>query len=195
MQLALALLISFLLGSFPTAYVFVKKIKGIDIRKEGSGNVGATNAIRVIGKGPGIAVFIIDFLKGFIPSFALSRLCAGYNLEQTSLLLGGAAILGHIFTPFLGFRGGKGVATGAGVICASFPLFFLISMLIWYVSFRITRIVSISSILSTGALFILSLLWKKDVYISALFLAMSALIIWTHRSNLSRIIQKKENRA
>ena len=119
--------IAFLAGSTPTAYLAGRSFKRIDIRQYGSGNVGATNAFRVLGKKIGAFVFIIDFLKGSLPVFFLPLLLPANHLDpkEAGLWIGTGAIAGHVFTPFLGFKGGKGIATGAGVLCGAFPFLFL----------------------------------------------------------------------
>lgn len=193
-QATLYCLAAFLLGSFPTAYIVAKKIKGIDIRQHGSGNVGATNAFRVLGKKWGIFVFAVDFFKGALPVI-LAKLCLSIDatlLGGVALLIGVCAILGHIFSPFLGFRGGKGVATGAGVLLTSFPALFFISALVWYTTFKLFRMVSLSSLIALLSMFILSLFVTSDHLAQGLFLALLILISWSHRSNIQRILRGEE---
>src|SRR3989338_5104487 len=119
MLLAISLVLSYLIGSIPTSYIFAKALKGIDIRQFGSGNVGATNTYRVVGKLPGLLVLIIDILKGLICVALVAKLFLrlGVTIEPTTygMILGFMAIVGHIWSVFLGFKGGKGVATSAGV--------------------------------------------------------------------------------
>lgn len=189
MDIFLVLFLSFLAGAFPTAYLAGQWFCKVDIRRHGSGNVGATNAFRVLGKKIGAVVFLIDFLKGFLPVFL-----APATPEALPIACGVSAILGHIFTPFLGFRGGKGVATGAGVLAALSPILFLIGLATWAASFGFTRIVAISSILAgsvvaISSFFLSSSHWQKGFY-TAVFL----LLVWTHRSNLIRLAQNKENK-
>ncbi len=186
---------AFFLGALPTAYLMVKRLKGTDIRTQGSGNVGATNALRVLGKGPGALVFLLDFSKGFLPVALFAALWpepAGQ--ADLPLLIGLAAILGHIFTPFLGFKGGKGVATGAGVLCAWFPLIFAYAGAVWLVTFILTRIVSISSLVALVSLIIMSLLLKVSSTSLATLSFISLLIAWTHRYNLARLFQGMEKK-
>lgn len=199
MSFAFYLLGAYLIGSFPTAYVAAKRLKGIDIRTQGSGNVGATNAFRVLGKGPGALVFIIDFLKGWLPVFVyqiwFSGLSAGLLApDAAALLVGFCAILGHVFTPFLSFKGGKGVATGAGVLCAAFPILFLLAMGVWGLTFMLTRIVSVSSLVALIGLLAGALVFKKSGTVLALLMVILLLIVWTHRSNLSRLKSGKEGK-
>jgi len=184
---------AYILGAIPTAYLFGRYLKKIDIRKYGSGNIGATNALRVLGKGPGLWVFVIDFLKGFLPFFILKKvnLNAG-GAEALVIWLGLAPILGHIFTPFLGFSGGKGVAASAGVLFAARPLLFGLAMSVWILSFVITKTVSISSLLAVSSILILALFFKLPPHYNFFFLAVFLLLVWTHRSNLRKILKGEE---
>lgn len=188
-MLALACGISFLAGSIPTAFLFGKFLKGIDIRQFGSGNVGATNAARVLGKGAGVAVYAADFLKGFLPVILFSRMLeiAPSDFRAFSLI-GFSSVLGHIFSPFLGFKGGKGVATGGGILAASFPWLFLGAILVWGATFKFTRIVSISSILAGVSLPLFNLFFDnpRSIHYSLVFIA--ALVFWSHRSNIRRLL-------
>ena len=193
MKTSLFLLFSFFLGAIPTAYLVTKRVKGIDIRQHGSGNVGATNAFRVLGKKYGALVLFLDFLKGFVPVFLGQALFSpGLPTPLIALIAGVMAILGHIFTPFLGFKGGKGIATGAGVVCMAYPLLFLIALIIWGGTFLLTRTVSLSSLVALASLVPLSYWFVRDGQTSLLFLLLFFLIAWTHRSNIGRILSGKE---
>jgi glycerol-3-phosphate acyltransferase PlsY len=183
---------AFFLGSLPTAYIFAKKFKGIDIRKHGSGNVGATNAGRVLGKPFGITVFAIDFLKGAAPV-----LVARFVLhipEDRALWIGFAAILGHVFTPFLGFKGGKGIATGIGVIFAAYPPLGLVMVLFWIVLLKVFKMVSISSMISLFLTALVSFLTGRPIVANFFFLSLALFSVWTHRENIQRIVSKSENK-
>ncbi len=190
------ILIAFFIGSIPTAYWAGKYLKNLDIRKYGSGNVGATNAFRVLGKTQGIMVLIIDFLKGFLPASLLPQfLPLGVNAPaEAAAWIGFGAILGHIFNPFLGLRGGKGVATGAGVIGAIFPWLLGLVLTVWIVSFLITRIVSISSLLAIASLSLFTVFLKQPPSSIVFFLTLFILSLWTHRENISRLISGRENK-
>ena len=155
-------LLAFIFGSMPTAYWTARRLKGIDIRQHGSGNAGATNVTRVLGRGPGYFVFAIDFLKGFFPVFIYSHPNSLHSPNQEKMLLVGAcAVLGHVFSPWLGFKGGKGVATGAGMLAAAVPVNFLIALISWVLLFLVTRTVSVSS------LFLRSLLGYRDCFLNS----------------------------
>ena len=179
MSLPLACVASFLIGAIPTAFLFVKFLKGTDIRQVGSGNVGATNASRVLGKKMGFVVFAIDFLKGFFPVILFSRLL-GFPPSDFSAfaLIGFCAIFGHVFNPFLGFKAGKGIATGGGVLAASFPLIFVAAIAVWGFSFLLTKIVSLSSILAGIALPVLSLIFHHPPSIQYAFLFLAIFGLW-----------------
>jgi glycerol-3-phosphate acyltransferase PlsY len=196
----LAVVIAYLIGSIPTAYIFGKVLKGFDIRQHGSGNVGATNVFRTIGKIPGIIVLVIDFLKGAVVvtllPLALKKLFPGTSIpyEDIYIFLGAAAIAGHIWTVFLRFKGGKGVATTAGVMVGLFPVIFLIGLVVWVVVFAIWKYVSLASIAAAVSLPILAVLTGKDLKI-VLFMAILCMVgIYGHRDNIKRLIQGKENK-
>lgn len=196
MPILLSFLIAFFIGAIPTAYIFVKCFKNTDIREQGSGNVGATNAARVLGRKLGLLIFAIDFLKGFLPALVLSKITQNplhLSLAELAEFIGFWAILGHIFTPFLGGRGGKGIATGAGVICAGYPIIFILLLLVWTaIFFAVRRTVSLASLGAIFSFIIFSLLFKSPrsivIYAVVLFLLAS----WTHRSNISRWLQGEE---
>ncbi len=198
--LLLSLVISYIVGSIPTAYIFGKLLKGIDIREHGSGNVGATNVFRVIGKVPGIIVLIIDFLKGFL---AVTIIPLVLELSYPGVfrgaiyfitLIGGAVIAGHIWTIFLKFKGGKGVATTAGVMIALAPLVFLSCLIIWAVIFFIWRYVSLASIVASCALPIMALVFGRSLSFIIFCCILCAVGVYGHRSNIKRLIQGTEKK-
>lgn len=193
MQWLIFALFAFLLGSFPTAYWAGRRFKNIDIRQHGSGNVGATNAFRVLGKKVGALVFFCDFLKGALPTF-FYILASSQQPPYAPLILGVGlcAILGHIFTPFLNFKGGKGIATGAGVIFASFPLLFVAFLLVWAVTFLIWRIVSVSSLAALFSVVVLSVFLQLGRISISLFFILFLLVAWSHRENLKRLRRGEE---
>jgi len=148
---------AFLIGSIPTSYLLVKIKTGQDIRKLGSGNAGATNVFRSVGRGEGLTVLFADFFKGTAAVIILSKLIEfPYTSPQTyQFLIGLAAILGHVFTPFLGFKGGKGVAAAGGVALAIYPVNFLLTLAVWAGVLFTTKYMSLASI-TAGYVFALS---------------------------------------
>lgn len=199
-----ALLFSYLLGSIPTAYLFGKTLKGIDIRKIGSGNVGATNALRALGKGPGITVLVLDILKGFIAVIFLANYFIGRpGLLQTQnfrILMGLCCICGHNWSIFLQFKGGKGIATTFGVLLGlslKIPgLNIVIGLIIltWFIVFFSSRMVSLASICAAIALPISAFLFKQPFGLILVSLILCVFVIIRHKTNLQRILQGKEPR-
>ncbi|HPN72414.1 MAG TPA: glycerol-3-phosphate 1-O-acyltransferase PlsY [Candidatus Omnitrophota bacterium] len=196
----LSVLLAYLLGSLPTAYIFGKFLRGIDIRQHGSGNVGATNVLRVIGKGPGIAVFVIDCAKGFAAVAVLPELINKIFPGQLSggdvfrLSLAGAVIAGHIWTCFLSFKGGKGVATTAGAMLGLYPAVFISGLIVWIMVFYLWKYVSLASIAAAVSLPVFSILTNESLTTTAFMAALSLLAIYSHRDNVKRLIQGTEAR-
>jgi len=195
---------SYLIGSVPTAYIFGRVYKGIDIRKAGSGNVGATNALRVLGKGPGIMVLALDMFKGFAAVVFLGSIVAERSVilsdESLRIIMGLACIIGHNWTIFLRFKGGKGVATTLGVLLGLsikipvFKLIFGLVILTWVLTFVIARIVSLASVLAGISLPIYMLILKQSATLISLGVLLCLLIVLRHKTNLKRILQGKEPR-
>ncbi len=203
LTLALVLVGSYLLGSIPFGYL-AGRIRGIDIRKAGSGNIGATNVVRVLGKPYGYPVFVFDFLKGLGAVRISIAIATSVRPESTSpevvgILAAVSAVIGHSFPLWLKFRGGKGVATSAGALFGLMPLATLIGAGIWILTFFLTRYVSVASVTTAVALplVIAIMTWLNQTYGKALFyssLCIAAVIIWRHHSNLSRLIRGTEPR-
>jgi acyl phosphate:glycerol-3-phosphate acyltransferase len=201
--LATVLIGSYLLGSIPFGYL-AGRLAGIDIRKAGSGNVGATNVVRVLGKRYGYPVFALDVLKG-LGAVKISMLMApgrppDWNSPEIfGILAAMSSVLGHLYPPWLKFNGGKGVATSAGALLALTPVATLIGVAIWTIVFWLTRYVSLASITAAVVLPIVILVvsshgqntGKPLVYASA---CVAAVVIWRHRSNLSRLMRGTEPR-
>jgi len=183
--------IAYLIGSIPTAYLFGRIFKDIDIREYGSGNVGATNIFRVVGRLPGVIVLIIDILKGLLCTTWLAT--AFLNLapfsrpELYKILCGSASIIGHNWTIFLRFRGGKGVATSAGVLIGLVPQIFWLSFVVWLIVFTITGYVSVSSIISAISAPIFSLVFGQPPELVIFLCITCILIVYKHRSNIKRL--------
>ncbi|HEV3272204.1 MAG TPA: glycerol-3-phosphate 1-O-acyltransferase PlsY [Candidatus Methylacidiphilales bacterium] len=190
----------YLVGSMPTGYL-LGRLRGIDIRQHGSGNIGATNVWRVMGRNWGIVAFACDFLKGFLPlylvrTFSFSFPGPGSWLVSLLLVLGGlAAIVGHNYTPWLGFKGGKGIATSAGVLAALMPPVLAVALSLWIVAMLITRTVSIGSLLAAASLAPLAWCFYPGewIYFGLACLA-GGLAVWRHRSNIQRLLAGTESR-
>jgi len=237
MQLWLCPLLGFLLGSIPFG-LLIARCCGVDIRAHGSGNIGATNVLRVVGKKQGIVCLLLDLLKGFIPVVIAINLIhiegKGFTVplgflhpwmlvvprdhplpaQWAQVVTGMAAILGHNYSPWVSFKGGKGIATSAGVLLALMPAAVVILILVWLGILLTTRYVSVASIAAAAVLPILThlgarvhrvdeanpaspTLWQAGTWNKPLFfftLAISLLAIWKHRTNIRRLLNGTENR-
>ncbi len=194
-------IVAYFLGSIPTSVWISRAFYKIDIREYGSGNAGATNTFRVLGTKAGIIVFIVDILKGFI-AVNLIHLTKYYiphsgNYINIQLLLGIAAMLGHIFPIYVGFRGGKGVATLFGVICAISFYPTLMMGGIFLTTLVITRYVSLSSMISGFSFPILIIVVFEETTPSLVIfsLIMAVLMLFTHQKNIERLLRKEEKKA
>lgn len=204
-RIILGLIISYLIGSIPTAYIFGRLLKGIDIRKFGSGNVGATNVLRVLGRAPAITVLALDILKGFIAAVFVADFVALKTIpvspEALRIILGFSCIAGHNWTVFLGFKGGKGVASTLGVLLGlavritGFNLVFGLIILTWLVVFIPSRIVSLASLASGLSIPIYMVIFRQSRFMVISGFAIAAFIVLRHKANIRRILQGKEPRA
>ena len=209
--IGICLLISYLSGSIPFAFIYGKVIKGIDIRQHGSGNIGATNVLRVFGTIPGIIVLLLDILKGFLPVYLFKLLIIlPSEYSYVPIAMGLCAILGHTFTVFLSFKGGKGVATAAGVCLALMPLFLLGALLIFIITVSFTRYVSAGSILASLCLLLMEIMsfWGSnttiyeyetyssgsDIYRLIFVCILVFFIVYKHKSNIYRLLNGTENK-
>ena len=185
------LILSYLLGSIPNGLIFGKWFWHKDLRNYGSHNIGATNAWRILGAKAGILIFLLDFLKG-----ALSVVLAKIFLGDAWLMVcaGILAVLGHTFSVFLGFRGGKGVSTGLGVICMLMPKVTACVFLIWLAIFLATRYVSVASIIASIMTPILAVAFDEKIPFVVLGVVAAIFIIFKHRENISRLRKGRENR-
>ncbi len=200
MQEIVLLLTAYLIGSIPTAVWVSKYVYEIDIRDYGSGNAGATNTFRILGKKAGTFVFIFDFVKGFI-SVDLAYLISSYQLDHIALTnfqvgLGICAVVGHIFPIWANFKGGKGIATLFGMILAIQPNVALLLILVFAVMLLLTRYVSLSSISASIAFPVLILfIFKEEEITYRLFaIATAFLVVLSHHKNISRLIKGDENK-
>lgn len=232
MPLWTAPLIAFLLGSIPFGLI-IAKLKGINIREHGSGNIGATNVLRIVGKKYGISCLFLDMLKGLVPTMIglslirfmdpdgqphVSAMSFGFLLpygmvlpaadqwiaQTLQVVTGFCAILGHNYSPWVGFKGGKGIATSTGVLIALMPAAVVIIIAIWLLFFFTTRYVAIASIAAAASLPLLTLIgswyhgkiaadsWNKPLLVFTIIIA--TLAIWKHRSNIERLRDGTEHR-
>lgn len=191
------LIFSYLFGAVPTAYMFGKVLKDIDIREHGSGNVGATNVFRVMGKGAGTAVLLLDIFKGFFVVAIFAELMGLVDIWQR-ILLAVMVVIGHNYTLFLKFKGGKGVATSLGVLLglmvkiASLRGVVLITILVFVGCFLITRIISISSILAAIVLPITMAVTAQPFELVLLGIIFSLFVVFRHRANIQRLLAGQE---
>ncbi len=191
-----SLFLSYLMGSIPTAYLMGRWSKGVDIRQHGSKNVGATNAMRVLGKPLGILTLLIDIVKGLLPVLVIAPFFASSckNISNLQLVCGIAAIFGHNWTCFLKFKGGKGVATTAGVFLGLAPYVLLSLVLLWAGVAFLTKYVSVASIIASMALPLFLLLFHKPLAWVLSGVALSWISIWKHRGNIKRLLDGTENK-
>lgn len=226
MNIWLLPIFAFLLGSIPFG-LLIAKSRGINIREHGSGNIGATNVLRIVGKKYGITCFILDFLKGLIPALLAYNLYKytgadermmitflrehaidlgsdQFKAQGLTVITGLCAILGHNYSPWVNFKGGKGIATSAGVLVALMPPGSLILIAIFILTFKISRYISLASIVAAASLPLIVLCgslfqgkladgtWNIPLFIFATFISVMA--IWKHRSNIKNLIAGKEHK-
>jgi len=204
--------LSYLVGSIPTSIIVAKARRGIDIRQYGSGNAGGTNVFRVLGWKAGLFVIMMDMAKGLVATMLVSRLMYGpFPFENRTpfddftvvqIIAGCAAILGHIWTLFAGFRGGKGIATAGGMLIGVAPIEVAVSLGVFALVFLISHYVSLGS-LSAAVAFPLTMFFRENVFMveiegynTLIFfsIGISLLIIYTHRANIQRLLRGTENR-
>jgi len=190
---------AYLLGSIPTAVWIGKAMYNIDVREFGSGNAGATNTFRVLGKKAGIPVLIIDILKGSL-AVALAYM-SGFDVQSPEFInlelgLGVAALMGHIFPVFAGFRGGKGVATILGIVICIVPVSCALSLCVFLVVLFSTRIVSLSSMIGgvTFPIFLNLVMGNSNPILTVFSIVVATLLIITHRKNILRLLKKQESK-
>jgi len=184
---------SYLLGSFPSAYIIARLFKGIDIRKHGSGNPGATNVFRVVGKTAGTLVFLMDMLKGFFAVYLAARLLNAdvYLLLEAAIF----AVAGHNWPVWLSFKGGKGVATSAGVVLALVPVSAIAGIAVFFITLLLTKYVSVSSIISSITAAVVTVLTASNPPVLKTVIPLLCLvIIIRHKNNIGRLIKGEEPR-
>ena len=197
----LTFVLGYLIGSFPTGYV-VASARGVDIRSVGSGNIGATNVFRILGRPAGSLVLFVDALKGWLAVVILAPVVYrilglspdSQEREFFQIIAGLAVVLGHNYTCWLKFKGGKGIATSAGVLIALVPWALLIILTVWIITFFLTRYVSLASILASATLPFATWLTTGSLTLVAVTSLMSVLAIYKHRSNMQRLLSGTESR-
>ncbi|MEE9225870.1 MAG: glycerol-3-phosphate 1-O-acyltransferase PlsY [Bacteroidota bacterium] len=212
LSLGVVIIASYILGSIPTSIVVSRLKNGIDVRDYGSGNAGGTNVIRVLGWKTGVFVILVDVLKGLVATVVVSRFFydrlpfSNYtpfdDFTLVQIICGCAAVVGHAFTLFAGFRGGKGVATAAGMLLGLAPIEFLVAIGVFVVTFIVSRYVSVGSI--SGAISApLTMFFRENIFrvdiegyntLIYFILGVSAFLVYTHRSNIKRLLHGTENR-
>jgi acyl-phosphate glycerol 3-phosphate acyltransferase len=190
---------AYLLGSIPSAVWIGKRFYGTDVREHGSGNAGATNTFRVLGRKAGLIVFAIDFVKGFVAvslAYASSFTDGTPQMWNMKFVLTAAVVLGHIFPVFAGFRGGKGVATLAGAVMAVYPPAVLLCMVTFFIVLAISHYVSLSSMVAGVMLPIYEVFVFGQTYIPLTIFccAVALLLVFTHWKNISRLLKGQENK-
>ncbi len=193
-------LLAYLIGSIPTGFL-VARARGVDIRSAGSGNIGATNTFRVLGRSAGVAVLLADAAKGAVPCAVLPPLAwrvasAGdsLNAEWLAIAAGVAAVLGHNYTCWLRFKGGKGIATTAGVLLVLMPVAFGACLAAWVVVFALSRYVSLASLAAAVTLPVSVWLWGQSRALLGIAAALGLLAIGKHRANIRRLLNGTESR-
>ena len=187
----IAAALSYILGSIPNGLILGKGIWGVDLRQHGSGNIGATNAWRTIGKAGGISIFALDLLKGAISAYLGLHLGGS---ELAGIVCGLLAIAGHSWSIFLGFKGGKGVATGLGVIATLMPWVTLIVFAVWFAIVKVTGYVSLGSVVGAILVPILAIVFGLHTDFMVLGLIAAVFIVYRHKSNISRLLNGTESK-
>lgn len=212
LSIGLIIVLSYLIGSFPTSIIVARKARGIDIRQYGSGNAGGTNVLRVLGWKAGVFVILMDMAKGLIATMVLARLMYGPipfenrtpfdDFTVVQIIAGCAAILGHVWTLFAGFKGGKGIATAGGMLLGIAPIEVAVAFGVFLIVFVLSQYVSLGS-LSAAVAFPLTMFFRENVFMveiegyhTLIFfsIGISLLIVFTHRANIKRLIAGTENR-
>lgn len=200
LSLLISLILAYLIGSIPTSFIFTKILKKVDIRKRGSGNVGATNVFRVAGKIPALIVLLLDVSKGVVAVFLLPEsffnntigITIGFEIYQ--ILLGLFVIAGHIWSIFLKFKGGKGVATTAGVLLILAPKILICGLFIWILVFFAFRIVSVASIAASIFLPIFAVVFHRPLYFVLFCVLLCIVGAYKHKPNIKRLIRGEEKK-
>ena len=182
--------IAYLIGSIPIGYIMAK-LKGVDIRQSGSGNIGATNVIRVLGTGPGLFVFFLDTMKGVVACLLAYQFI---ELRELVFACGFCCVLGHSTSPFLKFKGGKGVSTALGVLIASVPMVAFISLSVFLLVVMLTRYVSLGSIFAATTVGATGWLVQDNIIVSIVCTLLGSMVILLHTKNIKRLVTGTESK-
>ena len=194
MIIGLLIILAYLIGSIPSGLIIGKTFYNIDIREHGSGNLGGTNSFRVLGKKAGFAVTISDILKGTIATLLplVVALIWNVDVEINPLIVGIFAVVGHMYPIFAGFKGGKAVATSAGILLGHEPLLFIIILAVFFLTLYISKYVSLSSMVAGLAGLVYSLILWDDKLLIFILAVLTIFVVYRHRANIKRIINKTE---
>ena len=184
---------SYLLGSIPSSYLAGKWTRGIDLRRHGSGNLGATNTFRVLGARVAAPVMLLDMAKGFVPTALFVR-WDGNESWAWALAYGAAAIVGHVFPVYMRFRGGKGVATATGVFLALSPVAVAVALAVWLVVLKAARMVSLASVVAAAVLVGVLVVTESRPEVLTLGIVVATFVVYAHRANIGRILRGEEYR-
>ncbi|MFA5142774.1 MAG: glycerol-3-phosphate 1-O-acyltransferase PlsY [Candidatus Omnitrophota bacterium] len=190
--------LAYIIGSFPTSFIMARMLKGIDIRDVGSGNAGATNVLRAVGKLPALITLIVDIAKGILAVTVLADLTYPYieslDYDFYRSFLGLVAVCGHIWPVWLKFKGGKGVATTLGVAIGLAPLVLLPCIVIWLIIFFTTNYVSLASIVALMAFPVLAIALIQPLYLVLISVVICSISIFKHKENIKRLLKGQENK-
>lgn len=196
LSLILTGLFAYLIGATPCG-LLIARMRGVDIRKVGSGNIGATNVFRCVGKSWGILAFVLDFIKGFAPAFWLPGLFLESPAPYVGIMTGALAVVGHNWPVWLKFKGGKGVATSAGMLAGIAPWTILTGLVTWILAMVLTRIVSVASMAAAVAVIITGWIAYNEpgqLLLPVVLTVLGLLVIVRHRHNISRLLRGEEHR-
>ena len=193
------ILAAYLIGGVPFGFL-IGKARGVDVRTVGSKNIGATNVFRTVGKGWGLVAFVLDVLKGLLPTLAAKYLGPVGEFRYLPLAVGVACVVGHMLTPYMKFKGGKGVATAFGMLLGLVPALVGVAFALFAVVFAMSHFISLGS--CTAALFLAVGVWfrwlgcegRANLPQAALITAMALFVVWKHRSNIARLVRGSENK-
>ncbi|MFT8323125.1 MAG: glycerol-3-phosphate 1-O-acyltransferase PlsY [Bacillus sp. (in: firmicutes)] len=189
MTIALLFILAYLIGSIPSGLIIGKVFYGIDIREHGSGNLGGTNTFRTLGKKAGFAVTISDILKGTLATLLPFMF---HDISVNPLIFGVFAVIGHMYPIFASFKGGKAVATSAGILLGHEPLLFVFIMLVFFITLYLSKYVSLSSMMAGAFGFIYSIFLWDDKLLIIILAILTIFVVYRHRANIKRILNKTE---